>query len=84
MIDGRRAGLVGAGSRPAFLFLLLMGCPPVLVLICAVSPADWMASRKKKVVVMDFVSALRRIAQVIELEKASGGAVARLRPTAGE
>ena len=33
---------------------------------------------------MDFVSALRRIAQVIELEKASGGAVARLRPTAGE
>ena len=33
---------------------------------------------------MDFVSALRRIAEVIELEKASGGAVARLRPTAGE
>ena len=54
------------------------------MLICAVSPADWMASRKEKVVVMDFVSALRRIAEVIELEKASGGAVARLRPTAGE
>ena len=33
---------------------------------------------------MDFVSALRRIAEVIELEKASGGAVERLRPTAGE
>ena len=33
---------------------------------------------------MGFVSALRRIAEVIELEKASGGAVARLRPTAGE
>ena len=61
-----------------------MGCPPVLVRICAVSLADWMASRKEKVVVMDFVSALRRIAEVIELEKASGGAVERLRPTAGE
>ena len=33
---------------------------------------------------MDFVSPLRCIAEVIELEKASGGAVARLRPTAGE
>ena len=54
------------------------------MLICAVSPADWMASRKEKVVAMDFVSALRRIAEVIELEKPSGGAVARLRPTAGE
>ena len=84
VIDGRRAGLVGAGSGPAFLFLLLMGSPPVLVRICAVSLADWMAPRKEKVVVMDFVSALRRIAEVIELEKASGGAVERLRPTAGE
>ncbi len=73
-----------AGSRPALLFLLLMGCPPVLVRICAVSPADWMASRKEKIVAMDFVSALRRIAEVIELEKPSGGAVQRLRPTAGE
>ena len=33
---------------------------------------------------MGFVSALRRIAEVIELEKASGGAVARLRPPGGE
>ena len=47
------------------------------MLICAVSPADWMASRKKKIVAMDFVSALRRIAEVIELEKASGGALSR-------
>ena len=62
-----------------------MGCPPVLVRICAVSPADWTASRKEKVVVMDFVSPLRCIAEeVIELEKPSGGAVERLRPTAGE
>ena len=43
-----------------------------------------MASRKEKIVAMDFVSALRRIAEVIELEKPSGGAVERLRPTAGE
>ena len=43
-----------------------------------------MAFRKEKVVVMGFVSALRRIAEVMELEKASGGAVERLRPTAGE
>ena len=33
---------------------------------------------------MGFVSALRRIAEVIELEKASGGAVARLCPPGGE
>ena len=43
-----------------------------------------MAFRKEKVVVMGFVSALRRIAEVIELEKAPGGAVAWLRPPAGE
>ena len=34
---------------------------------------------KAKVVVMDFVSDLRRIAEVIELERASGGDVERLR-----
>ena len=76
--------LSGQAHAPRFLFLLLMGCPPVLVRICAVSPADWMASRKEKVVVMDFVSPLRCIAEVTELEKPSGGAVERLRPTAGE
>ena len=38
-----------------------------------------MAARKEKVVVMDFVSDLRRIAEVIELEKASRGDVERLR-----
>ena len=37
------------------------------------------APRKDKVVVMDFVSDLRRIAEVIELEKASRGDVERLR-----
>ena len=37
------------------------------------------APRKDKVVVLDFVSDLRRIAEVIELEKASRGDVERLR-----
>ena len=38
-----------------------------------------MTPKKDKVVVLDFVSDLRRIAEVIELEKASRGDIERLR-----